>query len=179
MLLFYARRYIPSAIIISFARILKMLTGVHLYKSKRSRTNEQTQGIFLWKPNWFQENDRSGPLSFPFSSCGLNEEKHFQYCTVTTLKYDKLLHYIQLYIIHNRSHYTPVGAMGENICNNKKVLGSRWFPPIVHRRAYAHIYVWMWLSMAVHLYVLALCWLLTFPGCTPPKWDWPLLPRIS
>lgn len=30
---------------------------------------------------------------------------------MTALKYDKLLHYIKLYIIHNRLHYTPVGAL--------------------------------------------------------------------
>lgn len=106
-------QYIPSAIIIiSFARRCLQECICTCYKSKKKRTNTM---YFLWKLNWFQEQDRSGPISFPFSMCGLNEEKHFQYCTMTALKYDKLLHYIQLYIIRDRPHYTPVGPLQEII----------------------------------------------------------------
>lgn len=80
--------------------------------------------------------------SLPFSICGLNEEKHFQYCTMTALKYDKLLHYIQLYIIRDRPHYTPVGPLQEIILS---------IMPTTATFSTAGAYISLWLFLQVVL----------------------------
>lgn len=68
----------------------------------------------------------------PFSLCGLNEEKHFQYCSMTALKYDTVLHYIQLYITRNRPDYTPAGLL------EKK---SRLQHPFLKTSEYFHFFL--------------------------------------